>query len=131
MKKKILNNSDKNLLLKDLCSRLPYGVIIETTWKEKYADENCDGTIGKLRGSQLEFFEDGEYSDIKPYLRPMSSMSEEEKNEYKHLINQYSAANPESASFWVDWLNANHFDYHGLIPKNLAIAVTEENNPYK
>ena len=46
----------KELLLKDLSARLPYGVIVETTWKEKGADENCDGTIGKLRGSQIEFF---------------------------------------------------------------------------
>ena len=30
----------------------------------------------------------------------------------------------------LDWLNSKHFDYRGLILKGLAIAVTEDNNPY-
>ena len=62
---------------------------------------------------------------IKPFLRPMSSMTEEEKDTYDTLL----ACNAP----WVvnDWLNANHFDYRGLIPKGLAIAVSKENNPYK
>ena len=61
----------------------------------------------------------------KPYLRPMSSMTGEEKKEVEDLN-----MNPFSSSV-TDWLNAHHFDYRGLIEKDLAIAVTEENNPYK
>ena len=63
--------------------------------------------------------------DFKPYLRPMSSMTEEEKKESGELYKK-------NTGMWddLDWLNAHHFDYRGLIDKGLAIAVTEENNPY-
>ena len=67
--------------------------------------------------------EKGEY--IKPYLRPMSSMTDEENKKLdeiwiKHTIEE-----------GADYLNSIHVDYRGLIEKGLAIAVTEENNPYK
>ncbi len=76
-----MTQEEKELLLKDLCARLPYGVIVETTWAEQLTD--VSGTIGTLRGGQIELFEDGDYSEIIPYLRPMSSMTEEEWEEYK------------------------------------------------
>lgn len=136
-----MTQEEKQLLLQDLCARLPYGVVIETTWKEKGADENCDGTIGKLRGSQIEFFEEGEYSDIKPYLRPMSSMTEEEREEYWKFVEHrkilydngsYDGARnilrldiPNRLSDFTDWLNAHHFDYRGLIHKGLALEAPE------
>ena len=73
---------------------------------------------------------------IKPYLRPMSSMTKEEEKEYNDLY--YDA--PQFKDGWrdakyleglhIDWLNKHHFDYRGLIEKGLAIS-TEENNPYK
>ena len=69
------------------------------------------------------------YYQIRPYLRPMSSMTEEERKIYieisSHLCGEIAAKT------MIDWLNAHHFDYRGLIEKGLAIAVTEENNPYK
>ena len=72
---------------------------------------------------------------IKPYLRPMSSMTEEERKEYNeylfHGVSIGSILNTATACELIDWLNKNHFDYRGLIPKGLAIEVTEENNPYK
>jgi hypothetical protein len=62
-------------------------------------------------------------------------MTEEEEKEYINIDNQsyfcpmvYAHI---SASDRIDWLNAHHFDYRGLIPKSLAIEVTKENNPYK
>ena len=62
---------------------------------------------------------------VRPYLRPTSSMTEEEKEEYQKLrwtkLEHYT----------VFWLLENHFDFIGLIPKGLAIEVTEENNPYE
>ena len=138
-----MTQEEKQLLLKDLCGRLPYGVIIETTWKEKGADENCDGTIGKLRGSQIEFFEEGEYSDIKPYLRPMSSMTDEEKKQFFKLkqmsvtivlpnVNRLKTEyivdlddDGDGLNNLYDWLNSLHFDYRGLIDKGLALEAPE------
>lgn len=81
--------------------------------------------------------------DFKPYLRPMSSMTEEERKEfvatqYEEVIEQYpcSAAPTEIkvlsyTTKTFDWLNKKHFDYRGLIPMGLAIAAIDENNPYK
>ena len=61
---------------------------------------------------------------FEPYLRPMSSMTDEEIKEYKHLVafsgNHYGAAN------FVDWLNAHHFDYRGLIEKGLALEAPKD-----
>jgi len=61
--------------------------------------------------------------DIKPYLRPMSSMTEEEEDELCELFTLSDCSA-------IDWLNAHHFDYRGLIQKGLALS-TEEFNPYK
>ena len=79
--------------------------------------------------------------DIKPYLRPMSSMTEEECIELGNIeatIENVPEVIPNvpyyievAYSKQIDWFNAHHFDYRGLIEKGLAIAVTEENNPYK
>ena len=76
--------------------------------------------------------------DIKPYLRPMSSMTEEEKAQMKKLWfdnNRVIFLDPKEIRCYrfydsnvVDWLNAHHFDYRGLIEKGLAIAVTEESS---
>ena len=141
-----MTQEEKDLLLQELCARLPYGVKIMFShngfrWDwEQTLDEitKCD---------------DGEYAvngwgihGIKPYLRPMSSMTEDEKDELKkeHFKDEKlfaecltKAANGDNSMrgkvithFGTDWCNANHFDYRGLIEKGLAIAVTEENNPY-
>ena len=59
--------------------------------------------------------------DCKPFLRPMSDMSEEERNEYKHLV--AFSGSPNGAANFVDWLNKKGFDYRGLIEKGLAIAL--------
>jgi ribonuclease M5 len=66
--------------------------------------------------------------DFKPYLRPMSSMTEEERNTFDTMTRGYTV-HQQSSLF--DWLNAHHFDYRGLISMDLAIEVTSENNPYK
>ena len=122
-----MKQEDKELLLKDLCARLPYGVVVETQLvgmpRAKYP------VLKVLQSHMLcDFMQTIENVIFKPYLRPMSSMTEEEKKEYKHLV-AFSGSPTGSAKF-VDWLNAHHFDYRGLIPKGLAIAVTD-NNPYK
>ena len=111
-----MTQEDKDLLLKDLCTRLPYGVLVL----------NKDGDVESFTWQELKEFGDGYIP--KPYLRPMSSMTEEEKGEYQAFFNYDGVEYPEE---YIDWLNAHHFDYRGLIEKGLAIAVTEKNNPYK
>lgn len=147
----------KLLLLKDLCMRLPYGVICHyncvircDTMEIKKA--NC---VGKLEGiipvnDHIGFMIGGDrvnalFDDIKPFLRSMSSMTEEEeiayyKTWYDPLFNlatrqhtreeepmMFAKAHYDSIAFLLE----NHFDFLGLIPLGLAIEVTESNNPYK
>lgn len=134
-----MTQEDKDLLIKDLCARLPYGVVVE--------DRNGthELTIGN---TELVDLLNGK-CHIKPYLRPMSSMTEEESAELSNIISEWfdkelfylteepflecalSRINYSISPKLFDWLNAHHFDYRGLIPKGLAIEVTEENNPYK
>ena len=128
-----MTQEDKDLLLKDLCARLPYGVkvcIKLPNHQEKIFEEH----IGELKeltkyGGYLANSKGIDYRsfnfDIKPYLRPMSSMTEKEEIYYNTVYTRLKFYEKE------DWLNAHHFDYRGLIEKGLAIEVTEENNPYK
>ena len=132
-----MTQEEKSLLLQDLSARLPYGVKIELTWW--VMDEGtCINTT--LEPDHIEQLLNDEYGDteIKPYLRPMSSMTKEEAKEiYLLLFKVERIGIPDickeqnAISLLYDWLNTHHFDYRGLIPKGLAIEVTEENNPYK
>ena len=116
-----MNQEDRELLLKDLCARLPYGVVCDIY------NDTCTIKEKLLFGGISHFANDT--ICVRPYLRPMSSMTEEEKREYS-LTKKLSIVDyPTLESF--DWLLKNHFDFRGLIPKDLAIEVTEENNPYK
>ena len=116
-----MTQEDKSLLLKDLCARLLYGVICKSNSYRNIL----------FNSSHISLIESEE---IKPYLRPMSSMNEEEEKEYMNIDNRsYSCPMAYAhipASDRIDWLNAHHFDYRGLIEKGLAIEVTKENNPY-
>ena len=111
----------KELLLKDLSARLPYGVIVNLDDKFKF--NKGDRVLVK------ELLDLYCVEGIKPYLRPLSSMTEEEKEEYHKLCDSYDGIYFDSVNS-IDWLNKHHFDYRGLVPKNLAIEITEENNPY-
>ena len=119
---------EKELLLKDLSARLPYGVKI-LFYKASYG-------ASTLNERDVESFRKGFVNLLIPYLRPLSSMTEEEKNDYLNTFKKsIIGTDEEDGRVWtvdsIDYLNANHFDYRGLIEKGLAIAVTEENNPYK
>ena len=139
----MITKVDKALIVRDLCARLPYGVICEVK------DEAISRTY-KLTAMHFDcgcgFNNNGVFYgwasfDIKPYLRPLSSMTKEERNEFvrimfvdiKGLASIYDYIKPtiEHLTIAGDWLNAHHFDYRGLIEKGLAIEVTEYNNPYK
>ena len=123
-----MREKDKQLVLIDLCARLPYGVIV------RYKGHNTIVKNKLLTGSDLDC--NMEY--YKPYLRPMDSMTEEELIEFNNIpsTKNYQIVNgdlPWDVANYnqIDWLNKNMFDYRGLIPMNLAIAVDESNNPYK
>ncbi len=121
-----MTQEEKQLLLKDLCGRLPYGV--------KFQGE--DSNVYTLDAANY-FALQVEDVVFKPYLRPMSSMTEEEKKDLKkeHLKDEKlyaecltNAANGDSSMrgkviphFAADWCNKNHFDYRGLIPMGLAL----------
>ena len=118
-----MTQENKELLLKDLCARLPYGVYVQVVDRVGYTHtwEIKPEIIEKMGWS---------FKSVKPYLRPMSSMTVEESGEY-YNIETKNLFSWEISSKQMDWLNAHHFDYRGLIEKGLAIEVTEDNNPYK
>ncbi len=127
-----MTQEEKGLLLKDLSARLPYVVKIELTWWVMSEGTSIHTTLEPDHIEQLLNDEDGD-TEIKPYLRSMSSMTSEERKEYEHIAPGIEVENgvriPNVNQ--IDWLNAHHFDYRGLIEKGLAISVTKENKPYE
>jgi len=124
-----MTQEDKNLLLTDLSSRLPYGVIIHFN---EELDENDQYFYSVRENGGKHLINDAFYiEEVKPYLRPMSSMTKEEKKEYAKLLFADLGGVLEDYYKSIDYLLKNHFDFRGLIPKGLAIAVTKENNPYE
>ena len=122
-----MTQEEKDLLLKDLSARLPYQPLCKKVDTEDDFCE-CDGLLGYSLRDLVN-----NKIIIKPYLRPMSSMTKEEYNEVGDLLKAEDPSlnlNEVMATIEIDWLNAHHFDYRGLIPKDLAIS-TEEFNPYK
>ena len=119
-----MTQEEKQLLLQDLCARLPYGVIVNVNGNNEKVDE-----INPFEGIITCGFQSFDVNECKPYLRSMSSMTEEEKNE--HFDRTMTINIVQTSKEVIDWLNTHHFDYRGLIPKGLAIAVTDTNNPYE
>ena len=107
---------ERQLLLKDLCPRLPYNIIIRCT--DSDTDYKCFLTTDILQEIQNGY----EYYDYKPYLRPLSSMTYDEHRDY---IQTGRGMSPDNPSALVDWLNEHHFDYRGLIDKGLALEAPE------
>lgn len=133
-----MTKEEKDILLKDLCARTPYKTKINVDDiglfipRLKYIDEI---TCHFYECAWTKFID-----EIKPYLRPMSSMTDEEKNVFYKLVmkfNEYELFyyNLQNRNFYeylftytselLDWLNAHHFDYRGLIEKGLAIEAPE------
>ena len=119
----------KKLLLKDLCTRLPYEVKVKV---KGYADAckllaiYTNGTAYTTRdvGYPIETY----FEDCKPYLFPLSSMTKEQEKEFVATLKYLPA---EEINFWTlktyEWSDKNHFDYRGLIPMGLANDATELN----
>ena len=132
-----MEKEDKELLLRDLSARLPY--------KVKVFYEYVDGLNNKTYGYNLTLNTwcinelEAEKATIKPYLRPISSMTEDERKELGNFAaaSMFASQN-ENALYQLtrgallgDFFNKHHLDYRGLIEKGLAIKLTEDNNPYK
>lgn len=147
-----MTQEEKQLLLKDLCARLNYGVKI-------HIELNCttpndivkligidienfiyDYSIGYLNVRTTIFNHLGELT-FKPYLRPISSMTVEEKKEIGELLDASIEIDSEGNisyfsgcdfipcsdyQIYIDYLNSHHFDYRGLIPKGLALKAPED-----
>ena len=119
-----MTQENKELLLKDLCVRLPYHIRVKVWLKDGTTEE---GTLD-LEHNYGDVLRDAFYYNkivkIKPYLFPMSSMTETQKNEYQYITERWMYDSSYSISDSIDWLNKNHFDYRGLIEKSLALDAT-------
>lgn len=123
-----MTQEDKQLLLIDLCNRLPWGVngkveTIDANGKKIEDEGVCNSVFIDEFNTKYICIEGAEYEldDFKPYLRPMSDMTEDEEMELEETL-QYTQYTLES----YGWLNKKHFDYRGLIPKGLAIKASKE-----
>ena len=156
----IMTKEEKQLLLKDLCARLPYGVKV---WYKYYPINITEKFATSIRLSDnkialsSKFTKEGDWYPIeeageiliKPYLRPMSSMTEDEREEIEVFIfNEWyqedsckidkegwieilanydvSGIDPCFCSDYVDFLLSRHLDFRGLIPMGLALEATED-----
>ena len=118
-----------DLLMKDLCGRLHYGTMISINGDNQYLDSIIydDGYYVNFVGDNKEGYS-LYYNDIKPYLFPLSSMTEEQRKEYNSLrsigVDECGDITCFDTFESVDWCKKNHFDYRGLIPIGAAIDAT-------
>ena len=119
-----MTQEDKELLWKDLCARLPYGVIVDNPnpaggmWDEVISIDSSTKTVTLLYNGPVFSID-----EVKPYLFPLSSMTEEQEKEYNNLNCYELGCFPHSEEA-LDYLTKNHFDYRYLIEKGLAIDAT-------
>ena len=125
---------EKELLLVDLCARLPYGITVSVTdgtikynaYIESVSYKNIQ--VSPVSDSNFTPYTFYKISEIKPYLRPMSSMTEDEREKCNGSIICYNEFEGNSTLFdteGLDYLNKNMFDYRGLIEKGLALEAPE------
>lgn len=133
-----MTQEDKEILIRDLCGRLPYGVkayikkwskldrkYYEGVYTVESIDTSLNTIIADSERSCVEVIVGYDDYEIKPYLFPMSSMTEEQYKEYWEL--EHSGNMEHLSILALDWLNKNHFDYRGLIPMELALDATNLN----
>ena len=127
-----MTQEEKQLVLTDICARLPYGVKAQVCgWDEEKGEVEVPLKVYSINTDGYLSFEYNHYSvetvyveDCRLYLLPMSSMTEEEKLMYEGLM----VGTADNISYMldvIDWLNKNMFDYRGLIPKGLALEAPE------
>jgi hypothetical protein len=139
-----MTQEDKELLIKDLCARLPYGVKMNHIADDELSPKTLIGVAKDMITLEgLGGYECVDVEDYKPYLFPTSSMTEEQKKEFlyvagyevreedcgRHTETYYYDMVGHEHNFYpnsdaIDWCIKNNFDYRGLIPKGLAIDAT-------
>lgn len=127
-----MTQEGKELLIKDLCGRLPYKCVVSIAEGGINGIQWTDATLNPYLLHQITEEDAWEY--VKPYLRPMSSMTEEERREYNALYYQAPIQRSNGnayrdtkmvESLHIDWLNKNMFDHRDLISKGLALIKRE------
>lgn len=138
-----MTQENELLLIKDLCARVPHHTKVSVAYWVSTRNGKFKLEWYKKDLTSFLLYNIGEedaWEHIKPYLRALSSMTEEEKKEYEkvcELDTEILAKHPMNGEPFpalynsIDWLNKNHFDYRNLIEKGLAIEVTDKNNPYE
>lgn len=116
-----MTQNDKELLLKDLCARLPYGVKVKLGDNPNIFDLEYRIKFAVMYGDSDKLEDILDITNIKPYLFPLSSMTEEERIA---IGNEFAYGQPHKA---MDILHKRHIDYRGLIPKGIAIDATNKN----
>ena len=129
-----MTTEEKELLFIDLCNRIRYKTYCASRRFDKsiLVGMDDDGAtfshVDYLGQTVYELLDIIEF-DVQPYLRSMSSMTEEEEKEYRNIDNRSYSCPMEyahiPASERIDWLNAHHFDYRNLIPMGLALSALE------
>ena len=131
---------EKQLLLKDLSARVPYVTFVYVEWHETEELEICEGCEDDEEEPNIHTLiscdyygecdlDDNLYKtiyDIKPYLRPLSSMTAEEKDDFGVPFTSEGLVTLADTVECMDWLNAHQFDYRGLIEKGLALEAPED-----
>ena len=137
-----ISEENKRLLLIDLCEKLPYGVKVSITahnlaYKKDFGKTIIANLTGILIAGDInntcfttcynKFKTQGnDINTIKPYLRPMSSMTEEEKKHLNKILEYQYYSDDSCMCEASDWLNAKQFDYRGLIPLGLALEAPKD-----
>ena len=139
-----MKQEDKELLLKDLCGHLLHGVKVRYSSPKEFRTctlHSINPTYNTVDlWSKDACFTSVDISKIKPYLYPLSSMTEEQKEEFRNKfdinidiskifdgIDFCGSISFRTISEIIDWLNENHFDYRGLIERGFAIDCTNLN----
>lgn len=114
-----MTQKEKEMVFRDLCARLPYRPFVELDEEFVY-DRGTKVLSNTMLGDLTNV------SHIKPYLRPMSSMTDEEYEEYCKTLVENDFGNPEYDTYETfDFLNSIHVDYRNLIPRGLAFEAKE------
>ena len=131
-----MTQEEKQILLVDLCARLPYSLKVCCINLSDEMPKVWD-LIGMPAPHLADIFVEGSHrfaavnieESIRPYLRPLSSMTEEEESMYNLIqgLSHWTADDGKIGNYAeaIDWLNAHHFDYRGLIEKGLALEALE------